>query len=149
MLRYAIPLATQLDDQINGPEYFSALARLDRLYPILQAGWQVADAAGNYVRIMQLAEAVGYYQGHRALWQEGIDWRRSAVNAAEALDNPQFKATAQNNLGNAYGDLPTGDRAKNLAVAIKCYQEALGVFTPQSRPLRLCHDPKQLGHRLW
>jgi tetratricopeptide (TPR) repeat protein len=36
-------------------------------------------------------------------------------------------ASIQNNLGNAYADLPTGDRAANLQQAIHCYQEALKI----------------------
>ena len=32
-------------------------------------------------------------------------------------------------LGNAYADLPVGDRAANLTKAIACYQDALRVHT--------------------
>jgi tetratricopeptide (TPR) repeat protein len=41
----------------------------------------------------------------------------------------------QNNLGNAYSDLPVGDRADNLQKAIECYQRALAVehLAPWSR----------------
>jgi hypothetical protein len=34
-------------------------------------------------------------------------------------------AMTQNNLGNAYQDLPSGDRAANLRQAIACYQAAI------------------------
>ena len=40
----------------------------------------------------------------------------------------------QNNLGNAYRALPTGDRAANLEQAISHYQQALEVFTRQTFP---------------
>ena len=33
----------------------------------------------------------------------------------------------QNNLGNAYSQLPAGDRAENLAQAIACYRRALAI----------------------
>ena len=60
---------------------------------------------------------------------------------------PCYAAT-QNNLGNAYRDLPTGDRAANLQQAIACYREALALLHPRGRPRRLRRDPEQPGHRL-
>src|SRR5690349_17545824 len=40
----------------------------------------------------------------------------------------------QSNLGNAYSDLLTGDRAANLRRAISCYEEALRFWTPEMVP---------------
>ena len=54
----------------------------------------------------------------------------------------------QNNLGTAYADLPTGDRAANLARAIDCYTQALRFRTAEAAPLGLRHDPEQPGQRL-
>ncbi|MCH7547767.1 MAG: hypothetical protein IID30_15320, partial [Planctomycetes bacterium] len=39
-----------------------------------------------------------------------------------------------NNLGNAWSKLPTGDRARNIEKAIKCYQQALEVWTKEALP---------------
>ena len=54
----------------------------------------------------------------------------------------------ENNLGNAYLILPTGDRAANLARAIGYYTEALLFRTAEAAPLRLRRDPDQPGRRL-
>lgn len=43
-------------------------------------------------------------------------------------DEPQEEARLQNNLGNAYSDLPGGDRQANLEQAIACYGAAIIIF---------------------
>jgi len=43
-------------------------------------------------------------------------------------------AATQNNLGNAYQNLPTGDKGANLEQAIECYQAALRVQTSETLP---------------
>jgi tetratricopeptide (TPR) repeat protein len=52
----------------------------------------------------------------------------------------------QNNLGNAYLSLPTGDRADNLQRAIACYQEALRFYTPEAAPLDYAMTQNNLGN---
>jgi tetratricopeptide (TPR) repeat protein len=51
----------------------------------------------------------------------------------------------QNNLGNAYLRLPTGDRAENLERAIGCYREALRVYTPEAAPFQYATTQNNLG----
>src|SRR3989442_10592312 len=52
-------------------------------------------------------------------------------------------------LGNAYSDLPTGDRASNLAQAIGCYQQALRFLTPEAAPLEYASTQNNLGLAYW
>ena len=49
-------------------------------------------------------------------------------------------AGAQNNLGNAYGDLPTGDRERTSRRAIACYEAALRVLHRGGLPVGLGDD---------
>jgi CHAT domain-containing protein/tetratricopeptide (TPR) repeat protein len=58
---------------------------------------------------------------------------------------PAFKAAMLNDLGNAYQDLPTGDRGANLQRAIQCYQQALTVYTPEAAPLAYAMTQNNLG----
>jgi tetratricopeptide (TPR) repeat protein len=51
----------------------------------------------------------------------------------------------QNNLGNAYSDLPIGDRAANLQQAIACYQAALQVRTREAFPADWAATQNNLG----
>ncbi len=48
--------------------------------------------------------------------------------AAAFQDEPQEVARLQNNLGNAYSELPGGDRQANLERAIACYEKAIIIF---------------------
>ena len=61
------------------------------------------------------------------------------------MDYPADWATAQNNLGNAYGSLPTGDRSENLKSAIACYQAALRVRTEKDHPAYWAGTQNNLG----
>src|SRR5207302_1417440 len=54
-------------------------------------------------------------------------------------------ATTQNNLGIAYRNLPTGDRAENLAKAIACYEAALRVYTEADFPQDWAMTQNNLG----
>jgi tetratricopeptide (TPR) repeat protein len=56
-----------------------------------------------------------------------------------------FEAAVLNDLGNAYLNLPTGDRGENLGRAIECYQEALLVYTPEAWPERARDISRRLG----
>src|SRR5262249_28672658 len=49
-------------------------------------------------------------------------------------EDPILYAYIQVNLGNAYSELPSGDRATRLEKAIACYKEALRFLTPETRP---------------
>ena len=44
-------------------------------------------------------------------------------------DFPLDWAMTKNNLGSAYGQLPTGDRGENVTRAIECFEETLRVYT--------------------
>lgn len=54
-------------------------------------------------------------------------------------------AATQNNLGNAYRDLLTGDRNANLEKAIACYEEALRIWTPENFPFEYARAMNNLG----
>lgn len=54
-------------------------------------------------------------------------------------------AITRNNLGNAWADLPTGDRGENLRKAIECYEAALTVLTKQAHPVDWAMTQNNLG----
>jgi tetratricopeptide (TPR) repeat protein len=58
-----------------------------------------------------------------------IDHYISYLKVYTETDNPCNWAMTQNNMGNAYSDLPTGDKKKNLKTAIECYEAALKIYT--------------------
>lgn len=60
-------------------------------------------------------------------------------------DFPVDWAKAQNNLGNAYADLPTGDQAVNLRKGISCYESALRIRTESDYPADWAGTQNNLG----
>ena len=60
-------------------------------------------------------------------------------------ESPLLYAALQHNLGTAYNDLPTGDRAANLEQAIACYQQALRFYTPEAAPREYAMTQNNLG----
>src|SRR5260221_7782013 len=61
-------------------------------------------------------------------------------------ENPTLYSALQNNLGEVYRNLPTGDRAANLSQAIRCYQQALRFRTPEAAPLDYAMTQNNLGN---
>src|SRR5258708_26212828 len=59
-------------------------------------------------------------------------------------ENPTLYAALQTYLGEAYGNLPTGDRVANLTQAIRCFQQALRFQTTQAAPLHYAQTHNNL-----
>ena len=70
------------------------------------------------------------------------------LNAASRVvpSSPGPGAATQNNLGNAYHGLPTGDRAANLERAIGCYTQALRFRTAEAAPADYAMTQNNLGY---
>jgi len=62
--------------------------------------------------------------------------------------DPQHYAAAQNQLGLAYLDLPTGDQAENLARAIACFEEALRFRLLEVDPMDYAGTQNNIGMAL-
>jgi len=63
-----------------------------------------------------------------------IDVYRSALKIALNSGDRWRAAILNNNLGNAYSELTTGDPQENIQAAIDCYEQALAIFTPEAVP---------------
>jgi tetratricopeptide (TPR) repeat protein len=58
----------------------------------------------------------------------------AALSVRAEQELPHDWAMTQNNLGNVWSEVPTGNQASDLAKAIACYEAALRVFTEQEFP---------------
>ncbi|OCQ91392.1 hypothetical protein BCD67_23540 [Oscillatoriales cyanobacterium USR001] len=58
---------------------------------------------------------------------------------------PEYWATTQNNLANAYKNKITGNRAENIDRAIACYQLALEVYKREDFPEKWAMTQNNLG----
>ena len=60
-----------------------------------------------------------------------IQMYKQIIKRLRPEETPDLYAAIQGNLGAAYCELPTGDKARNLVLAIECYQQALRFYTPE------------------
>ncbi len=77
--------------------------------------------------------------------EQAIHCYQQALRFQTPETAPLDYAHTQNNLGNAYSHLLTGDRAANLEQAIHCYQQALRFQTPETAPLDYARIQNSLG----
>ena len=75
-----------------------------------------------------------------------VELESAAASRANRDEDPDLWAATQNNLGNAYQELPTGDRAENLQSAIAAYEAALRVFTEEDYPANWATIHNNLGN---
>lgn len=75
-----------------------------------------------------------------------IEIYKQILERLQLDDEPALYAAIQYNLGNAYRELPTGDRASNLTQAIACYQQALRFRTADTTPLDYATTQNNLGN---
>jgi len=145
LARHYLALAREQDPRLSGSDYLDALAVLDAAYPNVYAAWEGAVASEHWELVRDFAYAQADYQDKRGLWLETQTWARKGLEACERLDDEAGRADMQIILGNAYSDLPTGDREANLQQAIECYREALRVYTPEAAPFQYATTQNNLG----
>ena len=96
--------------------------------------------ARNNAAVAHARARLGNLSEHR---MRAIELFRGTLDRVPA-GSPNWAVT-QNNLGNAYRGLPTGDRGKNLARAIACYERALTVWTKGAHPVDWAGTQNNLG----
>jgi len=146
LARHYLPLAYEQDHCLSGPDHLHALTVLDGAYPNIRAAWEGAVASDNTELVRDFACTLADYFQRRGLWADWIAWRQAGLDACDRVGDAIACAGMQNNLGNVYAQLPTGDRAENFNKAIACYREALRVYTPEAAPLDYTMSQNNLGN---
>ena len=123
--RHFFTVLQEADPQLAGHEPKQGLARISADIENLRAGlaWAMQSREGRMT--VSYAQCFTDYLKLSARFEENLDLQTKALAAAQTIDDLQLVAGCQNNLGNAYGDLPTGDRGKNLQSAIGCFLGAI------------------------
>jgi predicted ATPase/class 3 adenylate cyclase len=134
------------DDQICGKEQMAGLARISADLENIRLGMESANEANNHRAIVRYAHAFGTYLRVSGRLAEGLARDEQGLRAAQALGDAELIAGCQNNLGIAYRNVPTGDRAANLRKAIQCYEAALRVYTERDFPLDWAMTQNNLGN---
>lgn len=95
----------------------------------------VAWAEENEPQLFAVAVAgFSIYLRQTCRFSENVRLQQEQLRRLDPELNAQAWANTQNNLGNAYRYLRTGDRGENLAKAIACYEAVLQVYTEQGFP---------------
>jgi len=145
LARHYLALARQQVPHLTSPGYLEALLALDDAYSNVRAAWEEVIEAENWELIQSFAYALADYQMKRGMWADWIGWTQAGLEACKHLGDRGGAAAMQNNLGIAYRNLPTGERAANLARAIECYQQVLRFYTPEAAPLGYAMTQNNLG----
>ena len=77
--------------------------------------------------------------------QQAIAYYDTVLSFYTEQNFPKAWAIVQNDVGNAYVDLPTGDRSANLQKAISAYEAALRVYTEKDFPTGWAMAQNSLG----
>ncbi|HEX3071272.1 MAG TPA: adenylate/guanylate cyclase domain-containing protein [Thermoanaerobaculia bacterium] len=89
--------------------------------------------------------AFGMYLHQTCRFSENVRLNEALLSRLCLDADPEAWARAQNNLGVAFRDLPTGDRDRNSAKAISCFEEALRVRTERDFPVEWSMTEHNLG----
>ena len=117
-------------------------------YTRANANLKRAKQTGNDEQIMYCAFTLGLTAlEHRPYpkLNEVLDAYKLASKKALAIGNNQSYGGSQNNLGEVYRMLPSGDREENLKNAIDCYQNALRIRTEKDFPQDYAATQNSLG----
>ncbi len=77
--------------------------------------------------------------------QQAIAYYDTVLSLYTEQNFPKAWAVVQNDLGNAYVELPTGDRSANLQKAIAAYEAALRVYTEKEFPAGWAMTQNSIG----
>ena len=112
-------------DQIQGKEQIAGIDRITADLDNIRAGIENAIEIPDHGMVVRYSQAFTTYLRLKALFAEELMRAQQGLSAAQVLEDLQLVGACQNNLGNAYGDLPTGDRGANLQRARACYEAAI------------------------
>jgi class 3 adenylate cyclase/predicted ATPase len=104
--------------------------------------WAAEENDAALYRVAVRAFAIYLKQTGR--FSERVRLQEDLLRRLDPESDAELWAT-QTSLGNAYSDLPTGDRARNLAKAIACYEAALKIRTKRDFPIDWALTQNNLG----
>jgi predicted ATPase/class 3 adenylate cyclase len=133
------------DDRMRGKEQIAGIARISADLENIRAGMETAVRERDHRTVLIYSQAFGNYLQVKGWLAELLRVGERGLSAAETINDAELIAGAQNNLGAAYAQLPTGDRGANLQKAIVCFETALRVRTERDLPVNWAMTQRSLG----
>jgi class 3 adenylate cyclase/predicted ATPase len=104
--------------------------------------WSEEHESGLFTIAVQ---AFALYLRQTGRFSEDVRLMEELLRRCDVASDSELWAGTQNNLGNAYSTLPTGDRGENLTKAIACYEAARRVYTEHDFPWHWAMTQNNLG----
>ena len=120
-----LKVVDRADDQIRGIEQMVGIARITADLDNIRVGMETAIALRDHMTVVRYSQAFGTLLSMKARFGELLERCQQGLAAAAALKNTRLIAGCQNNLGNAYVNLPTGNRGASVQKAIDCFEAAV------------------------
>ena len=133
------------DNQIRGDQQKLGLARIAADLENILAGMEYASSTQDHRIVLRYSQAFAIYLRIKGRLSEYLTRCQQGLAAAETWNDARQTAACQNNLGNAYRYLSTGDRGANLLQAITYYEAALRVRTEREYPMQWATTQNNLG----
>lgn len=121
-------------NHIKGKAQMAGFVRVTADLDNIRAGMETATQMSDHKMEVNYSLAFAPYLQMKGLFAELLIRNQQGLSAAAALQDVRLIAGCEHNLGNAYAQLPTGDRGPNLRRAIGYYEAALQVFTERRFP---------------
>jgi class 3 adenylate cyclase/predicted ATPase len=146
--RWFIELLDKADDDLRGSNIAAHLAGRRRITSELDnvqqaTAWAEQADVGFFARAVAASDL---FLKETFRFSERVRLNEALVARRNREEDSKAWAASQNSLGIAYADLPTGDRAENIAKAIARYQAALRVWTERDFPEAWALTQNNLGN---
>jgi predicted ATPase/class 3 adenylate cyclase len=132
------------EQQLGTTGYATALEGIAIDFANFEAAIRESLDSGDHHAVCEFCALLGDYLRIRGRHMDRLGLALVARAAAKKVDILRV-AGAENNLGIAYGELPTGDRGENLQRAIACFETALQVWTERDFPQDWATTQNNLG----
>jgi tetratricopeptide (TPR) repeat protein len=146
--QYFLSALSHVAKLLRGSQYADALERIDVDLENFDAGARTTQKSGDYQSLLAYTSQLADYLSVRGRFVHRLTLAHATRDTAEAL-GPKPIADAEHNLGDAYVELPTGNRTHNVRIAIDHYHSALGVRTERNFPLDWSLTQTHLGLAYW
>ncbi len=132
---YYLALVRQENKGLKSPRPQQSIIKVSADLDNIRTGMDWSTSAGQDSIVVYYSFNFYEFLIFLGFYQESVRRASIALASSQQLKDQELTAGCQNNLGIAYGYLPTGYRGENLQQAIACYEAALRVRTESDFPI--------------